>query len=88
MPPAPPGDTEGNQSYKIEGMPSRCLYMHSLLPITQFFNHNAFAKDSKRGEDVIPDLLSTICCVEIPLSLILKMTIAFWANLRVRTRID
>ena len=58
-PPAPPGDTEGNESYEIEGMPSRCVYMHSPLPITQFFNHNAFAKVSKRDKDFIPDLLST-----------------------------
>jgi len=60
MPPAPPRDTEGNECYKMEGMPSRCVYMHSPLPITQFFNHNAFAKDSKRDKDFIPDLLSTL----------------------------
>jgi len=59
-PPAAPGDTEGNESYVIEGMPSRCVYMHSPLPITQFFNHNAFAKDTKRDKDFIPDLLSTL----------------------------
>jgi hypothetical protein len=59
-PPAPPGDTEGHESYEIEGMPSRCVYMHSPLPNTQFFNHNAFAKDSKRDKDFIPDLLSTL----------------------------
>jgi hypothetical protein len=46
MPPAPPGDAEGTESYEIEGMPSRCVYMHSPLPNTQFFNHNAFAKKS------------------------------------------
>jgi len=59
-PRAPPGVTEGNESYQIEGMPSRCVYMHSPHPITQFFNHNAFAKDSKRDKDLIPDLLSTL----------------------------
>jgi len=47
-PAALPGDAEGNESYEIEGMPSRCVYMHSPLPNTQFFNHNAFGKDSKR----------------------------------------
>jgi hypothetical protein len=47
-PPAPPGDSDGNESYEIEGMPSRCVYMHSPLPNTQFLNHNAFAKESKR----------------------------------------
>jgi hypothetical protein len=58
-PHAPPGDTEGNESYEIKGMPSRCVYMHSPLSNTQFFNHNAFAKDSKCNKDFIPDLLST-----------------------------
>jgi len=24
-PPAPPGDTDGNESYEIEGMPSTCV---------------------------------------------------------------
>jgi hypothetical protein len=42
-PPALPGDAEGNKSCEIEGTPSRCVYMHSPLPITQFFNHDAFA---------------------------------------------
>jgi hypothetical protein len=59
-PTAPPGDTEGNESYEMEGMPSRCVYMHSLLPNTPLFNHNALAKDSKRDTDFIPDLLSTL----------------------------
>ena len=62
-PPAPPGDAEGYESYEIEGMPSRCLYMHSPLPNTQFFNHNAFAKESKRDKDFIPDFLSTLSAV-------------------------
>jgi hypothetical protein len=59
-PPAPPGHAEGNESYEREGMPSSCVYMHSPFPNTQFFNHNAFAKDSKRDKDFIPDLLSTL----------------------------
>jgi hypothetical protein len=58
-PPAPPGDTHGTECIETEVMPSRCVYMHSPLPNTQFFNHNAFAKDSKRDKDNIPDLLST-----------------------------
>jgi len=62
-PPAPPGDTEGNERDEIEGMPSRCVYMHSPLPNTQLFNHNAFAKESKRDKDFIPDLLSTLSAV-------------------------
>jgi len=59
-PPAPPGDAEGNESYEIEGMPSTCVYMHSPLLNTQFFNHNAFAKESKCDKDYNPDLLSTL----------------------------
>jgi hypothetical protein len=60
MPPAPLGNAVGNESYEIEGMPSRCVYMHSLLPNTQIFNHNAFAKESKHNKDFIEDLLSTL----------------------------
>jgi len=59
-PPAPPDDTEGNEGYYIKGMPSRSVYMHSSLPNTQFFNNNAFAQDSKRDKDFIPDMLSTL----------------------------
>jgi hypothetical protein len=51
MPPERPADTWGNENYEIKGMPSRCMYMHSPLPNTHFFNHNAFAKDSKRDKD-------------------------------------
>jgi len=58
--PAPPCDAEGNKRDEIEGMPSRCVYMHSPLPNTQFFNHNAFAKESKHDKVFIPDLLSTL----------------------------
>jgi hypothetical protein len=29
-------------------MPSRCVYIHSPHPNTELFNHNAYAKDSKR----------------------------------------
>jgi len=59
-PPAPSGDAEGNERDDIEGMSSRCVYMHSPLANTQFFNHNAFAKESKCDKDFIPDLLSTL----------------------------
>jgi hypothetical protein len=62
-PPAPSGDTEGNESYAIEGMLSRCVYMHSPLPNTEFFNYNAFAKESKRDKDFIPELPSTLSAV-------------------------
>jgi hypothetical protein len=60
MPPALPGDAEGSESYEIEGMPSRRVYMHSPLSNTQFFNHNTFAKESKRDKYFMPDLLSIL----------------------------
>jgi hypothetical protein len=60
MPPAPPGDAEGNQIYELEGIPSRCVYMYSPLPNTELFNHIVFAKDIKREKNFIPDLLSTL----------------------------
>jgi hypothetical protein len=59
-PPAPPGHSEATDSYVIDGMPSRCVYMHSPLANPQFFNHNAFAKDRKDNKDCVPDLLSTL----------------------------
>jgi len=58
--PASPGETDGNKSYAIEGMPFRCVYRHSPHPNTQFFNHNAYAKDCKRDKDFFPGLLSTL----------------------------
>jgi len=60
MPPAPPCDAEGNERYEIESKQSWCVYMHSPLPNTRFFNHNAFAKESKCDQDFIPELLSTL----------------------------
>ena len=59
-PPVPPGDTDGHESYEIEGMPSKCVYSHSPLPNSQFLNHNAYSNDSKRDSDFIPDLLNTL----------------------------
>jgi len=60
MPPAPPSDTEAMESDETEGMPSRCVYIHSPLPNTQFFNPNAHTKDSKRNKDFSADLLNTL----------------------------
>jgi len=56
----PPGEAEANENYEIEGMLSRCVYMHAPLPNIQFLNDNTFAKNSKRDKDFIPDLLSTL----------------------------
>jgi hypothetical protein len=59
-PPAPPGDTDRNEGDEMEGMLSRCVYIHSPHPNTQFFNHNVFAQQSKHDQDCIPDWLSTL----------------------------
>jgi hypothetical protein len=59
-PHAPAGDNDRNESYEIDGMPSRCVYIHSPLPNTQLFNHNAYAKDSTQDKEFISDLLSTL----------------------------
>jgi len=58
MPPAPPGDSEETESAEIDGMPSSCVYIHSPLPNIQFFNLNAYARNSKRDKDFISDLLA------------------------------
>jgi hypothetical protein len=58
--PVPPGDCDGHGSDEIQGMPSQCVYIHSPLPNTQFFNHNASAKDCKYDKDFISDLLCTL----------------------------
>jgi len=49
LPPAPPGDADGNEYHERQGMPSRCVYIHSPHPNTQFFNHNIYTKNSKRN---------------------------------------
>jgi len=54
-PAVPPRDSCGIEINEIGGMTSRCVYIGSLLPNTQFLNHNAYAKDSKRKKDYIPD---------------------------------
>ena len=56
-PPAPPGDTDGHESYEIEGKPSMYVYIHSPLPNTHFVNHNVYVKDSKHKKHFIPNLL-------------------------------
>jgi hypothetical protein len=62
-PPSPLGEPEGNKNFEIEGILSRCVYMHSSLPNTQCFNHNAFAQHSRCDKDFISDLLSTLSTV-------------------------
>jgi hypothetical protein len=68
--PPPPGtqpvlpcDTDWNESYEVEGMPSMCVYIHSPLPNTQLVNHTAYAKHSKHNKQFIPDFVSTLSAV-------------------------
>jgi hypothetical protein len=63
MLPARPGDSDAFGCYKLDGEPFWCVYVHSVLPKTQIFNYNTYAKDSKRNTDFIPDLLSTLSAV-------------------------
>jgi len=60
IPSAPPGGTDGDESYETEGMLSMCVYIHSPLPNSDFVNYNAYAKGSEYGKHFIPDLLSTL----------------------------
>jgi len=46
-PTAPPSDCQAIENDEIEGIPSRCVYIHSLLPNTQFVIHHAHAKKIK-----------------------------------------
>jgi hypothetical protein len=60
MQPVLPGDSERSPRSKIEGVPPGYVYIHTPLPSTQFLNLNAYAKDRKRNDDFIPDLLTDI----------------------------
>jgi len=57
MPPAPPSDDEGGQCSQMDNLPPGYAYSHAPLPSAQFFNLDAYAKDSKHNKDCNPDLL-------------------------------
>jgi len=59
-PPAPAGDTDGNESYAIDGIVSSRVYTQSTVPNTQYFNCDTYAKDSKHDQEVIPDFLNIL----------------------------
>jgi hypothetical protein len=56
--PAPPADSDECRSTKIEGVLPGYVYIHTLLPNTEFFYHYAYAGDCKHNEYFIPDLLT------------------------------
>jgi hypothetical protein len=71
-PPAPPGDSDRNESTELEDASPRNVYIHTPLPNAKFLDHDAYAKNRKHGKDCVPDLLTdhvpsngwyTICCV-------------------------
>ena len=58
MPPVPPRDNDGAKHSAMDCVPPGYVYIHTPLPNAQFLNLDAFAKDWKRDEDCIPDLLT------------------------------
>jgi len=54
----PPDDSGRTQSYEIEGVPPRYVYIHTPLPSTRLFNYDPYAKDRTCDKDFIPDLLT------------------------------
>ena len=58
MPPVPPGDNEAAHVSEIDGVPPGYVNIHNHLPSSQFFNHDAYAKDHKRNQVFNPDLLT------------------------------
>jgi len=78
-------------------VPPGYVYSHVPVPHAQFCNFDAYAKDSNRDKDFIPDLLTdertstgyyTICCVVMQLTSILQMGASYWANVHMVTNID
>jgi len=53
---SPPGDIEGAQESQINIAPAGHAYLHALLSNAQFLNVDAYSKDSKHNQDLIPDL--------------------------------
>jgi len=54
----PPGDNEAAHISEIAGVPPSYVCIHSALPIAQFINHGAYAKDRMHDKDFNPDLLT------------------------------
>lgn len=57
-PPAPPGNSERSQSSKIAGVLPRYVYIHTVLPSTRLFNHDADAQDHKTNTECMTNLLT------------------------------
>jgi len=57
-PPVPPSNNEAAHLSEMDGVPPRYVYIHTPLPIAEFFNRDAYAKDRKDDKDFDPDLLT------------------------------
>ena len=58
MPHIPPGVKQGAECPKCNHLPPRYVYSHTPLPSAQFFNLDAYAKDSQPDTDYNPDMLT------------------------------
>jgi len=97
MPPAPPCENQWAPVSSIGDVPPEDAYIATPHWNSQFFNHDADGKDSKREKDFIPDLLTdkgtctaeyTICRMVMQLTIILQIRAAYWVTLQTVTRID
>jgi len=96
-PTVPLCNSKGAQHSHINNLLPGYVNSHAPLRNAQFFNLEAYAKNSKRDKECIPDLLTaagtstgwyTICCVVMQLWSILQTRTAYWANMHVVVSID
>jgi len=57
-PPAPPGDSEEAQRSQIDNLPPRYVYSYAPLPLAQFFNLDAYGRDSQNDTDYNQEMLT------------------------------
>ena len=55
-PPAPPSDNHGAHSFHNANLPAGYVYIPTVLPSAQLFNHAASIEYSEHSADFIPDL--------------------------------
>jgi len=77
---APTTDITEDEMSESDGVSPYYDYIHDKHPNSEFYNHNAYAKDCKLDQDIIPDLLLdqgkttglfTHCCVVMGLTSVL-----------------
>ena len=81
IPPAVPSNDKGAVSSQIEGVPPGYMYIHTPPSKTHFLYLDAYSKNRKLNNDVIPDLMTddvastgeyAICCMAMQLTSILR----------------